>query len=151
MHILHQQPEDQKEAHISYVMQRLIRPIIFSIGTLGDNDHLAVSIQYILFQYRSLQKIKYFGISLQGNMVAIFLSVLREMTSYHYSVFVNILKSETGVERDLRDPYKQGLLKFINDVLVVMKNLFRNSYFPHDWNAMILLQNRYPLSDVKRR
>ncbi|CAL8078440.1 unnamed protein product [Orchesella dallaii] len=119
--IFHRQPHEQKKHHICYIMQILLRPIIMSIGTIGDNDPLA------------------------GNMVAIFLSLLREMNSYQFeilTILINSLKAERTPEHIMiPGPPKQSLLKFLNDVLVVLKNLFHKSYFPPDWNEMVLLQN----------
>lgn len=77
---------------------------------------------------------------IQGNMVAIFLSLLREMNSYQFEI-VNILIKSLREETGQIHP-KQSLLKFVNDILVVLKNLFHKTYFPPDWNEMILLQNR---------
>lgn len=42
MDIFHKQPREQKQHNICYVMQVLLRPIIVSIGTIGDTDTLAV-------------------------------------------------------------------------------------------------------------
>lgn len=75
-------------------------------------------------------------------MVAIFLSLLREMNNYQFEIFnilINSLKAEDTVGQI--HP-KQSLHKFLNDILVVLKNLFHKSYFPPDWSEMILLQNR---------
>ena len=43
MDILHRRDIGTTEPDISYLMQILLKPIIFSIGTIGDNDPLAVS------------------------------------------------------------------------------------------------------------
>lgn len=77
-------------------------------------------------------------------MVAIFLSLLREMNNYEFeilTILINSLKAEVH-SAHAPTPPKQSLLKFLNDILVVMKNLFNKSYFPSDWNEMILLQNQ---------
>lgn len=75
-------------------------------------------------------------------MVSIFLSLLREINSYQFeilTIFVNSMKVEIPVAQG---PPKQSLLKFLNDILVILKNLFHKSFFPSDWNEMILLQSR---------
>ncbi|XP_021951267.1 dedicator of cytokinesis protein 2 isoform X4 [Folsomia candida] len=125
MDILHRQPEDQKVSHIWYIMQILLRPIICSIGTISTGDPLASNMIMV---------------------VTIFLSLLREMKNYHYGILINSLKAESATTPD---PYKQGLLKFLNDVLVVIKNLFHPSYFMPDWNTMILLQNSIVLTALE--
>ena len=43
MDILHRRDIGTTEPDISYLMQILLKPIIFSVGTIGDNDPLAVS------------------------------------------------------------------------------------------------------------
>lgn len=64
------------------------------------------------------------------------------MNSYHFEILnmlIRTLKSEI-IPGQIHP--KQSLLKFLNDILVVLKNLFHKSYFPSDWNEMVLLQNR---------
>ena len=77
----------------------------------------------------------------QGEMVANLLSFFRMMNVRHYAILISSLKGD--LNHSSSRPYKEELLKFLNDVLVVMKNLFSKPYFPADWSEMILLQNRY--------
>lgn len=105
-------------------------------GSLGGR---VITLLYLCTQHLKILIIKKYPL-FQRNMVAIFLALLREMKNYHYGILISSLKAESA---PTPDPYKQGLLKFLNDVLVVMRNLFHPSYFPNDWNTMILLQNRF--------
>ena len=65
-----------------------------------------------------------------GNLVAILVAILRQMTPYHYNQYIN----HFATRHDLTD--------FLMEILIVFRDLVK-IVFPKDWNEMILLQNRY--------
>ena len=67
--------------------------------------------------------------SLVCNLVAILIAILRQMTPYHYTQYIN----HFATRDDLTD--------FLMEILIVFRDLVR-VVFPKDWNEMILLQNR---------
>jgi len=67
-------------------------------------------------------------------MVAILMSLLRQMPPGLFSKFMYTLKEDSN---------KMELFKFVNDTLVVFKILFSKCFFQSNWSEMILLQNRY--------
>ena len=73
---------------------------------------------------------------LQGECVAVLLSILRQMTESHYNAYVNkfIMLS------DMED--------FLMEIMMLFQNLINSSVFQNDWVEMILLQNRYFSSNV---
>lgn len=68
--------------------------------------------------------------SLVGNLVAIMIGILRQMTPSHYEEYINSF------------PTRTDLLDFLMEILCVFKDLVTKNVFPKDWNEMILLQNR---------
>lgn len=76
---------------------------------------LSCSINYTLFQ---------------GNVVATMTSILRQMTPYHYTSYINSFVTKTD------------LLDFIMEILLVFRDMVRKAVYPPDWNEMIMLQNR---------
>ena len=63
------------------------------------------------------------------NMVAILIAILRQMTPYHYTQYINHFET------------RDDLTDFLMEILIVFRDLVR-VVFPKDWNEMILLQNR---------
>jgi dedicator of cytokinesis protein 1 len=66
---------------------------------------------------------------LVGNLVAIIIGILRQMTPFHYNQYINHFATRID------------LLDFLMEILIVFRDLVR-IVFPKDWNEMILLQNR---------
>ncbi|KAF8795296.1 Dedicator of cytokinesis protein 1 like protein [Argiope bruennichi] len=75
--------------------------------------------------------------SLVGNVVATMISVLRQMTPYHYSQYINNFSTKTD------------LLDFIMEILLVFRDLVNKSVYPSDWNEMIMLQNSVILKALR--
>ncbi|XP_071039760.1 dedicator of cytokinesis protein 1 isoform X2 [Parasteatoda tepidariorum] len=75
--------------------------------------------------------------SLVGNVVAIMISVLRQMTPYHYTQYINSFLTKTD------------LLDFIMEILLVFRDLVSKSVYPSDWNEMIMLQNSVILKALR--
>lgn len=61
--------------------------------------------------------------------MAVFTSILRQMTERHYEHY--ILQFETTI--DLND--------FLMEILMVIEDLVRRNVYQADWNEMIMLQN----------
>ncbi|CAG7727806.1 unnamed protein product [Allacma fusca] len=121
MDILYRKDIGPTMENISYLMQLLLKPIICSIITIDYDDHLA------------------------GGMVAILLSLFRQMNDRHYAILIHNLKGDPNSLQ----PVKQELLQFLTDVLLVKKSLFSKPFFPPDWFEMILLQNSIVITTLK--
>ncbi|GIY95439.1 dedicator of cytokinesis protein 1 [Caerostris extrusa] len=89
---------------ISEIMLSILRTVIQCVVHLERKDHLV------------------------GNVVAIMVSILRQMTPYHYNHYINNFSTKTD------------LLDFIMEILLVFRDLVNKSVYPCDWNEMIMLQ-----------
>ncbi|XP_014208352.1 dedicator of cytokinesis protein 1 isoform X2 [Copidosoma floridanum] len=74
---------------------------------------------------------------LVGNLVAVMLSIFRQMTHQHYQIYIQ----HFGTEFDLLD--------FLMEILMVFKDLVSRSVFAHDWCEMIMLQNSVILKALR--
>ena len=61
-------------------------------------------------------------------------SILRQMSDYHYQEYINHFPTRT----DLTD--------FLTEIFLVFKDLVSKNVFPSDWSMMILQQNRCVLA-----
>ncbi|XP_054707947.1 dedicator of cytokinesis protein 1-like [Uloborus diversus] len=75
--------------------------------------------------------------SLVGNVVATMISILRQMTPYHYNQYISNFKTKTD------------LLDFIMEILLVFRDLVSKPVYPSDWNEMIMLQNSVILKALR--
>ncbi|CAM1325956.1 DOCK2 (predicted), partial [Pycnogonum litorale] len=64
-----------------------------------------------------------------ANLVGVMIDILRQMTQYHYDLYIKHF------------PTRTDLIDFLIEILMVFKDLVSNSVYPRDWNEMILLQN----------
>ncbi|KFM70970.1 Dedicator of cytokinesis protein 1, partial [Stegodyphus mimosarum] len=74
---------------------------------------------------------------LVGNVVAMMISVLRQMTPYHYNQYISNFVTKTD------------LLDFIMEILLVFRDLVSKAVYPTDWNEMIMLQNSIILKALR--
>lgn len=72
-----------------------------------------------------------------GNLVSVMLSIFRQMTPYHYQIYVE----HFGTRFDLLD--------FMQEILAVFKDLVSKAVFPNDWSEMIMLQSSIILKALK--
>lgn len=74
-------------------------------------------------------------------MVAILLSLFRQMTKKHYMKLIGNLRALPNGEAEF--------CQFTNDVLVTLKTFSSLTYFPTTWSEMILLQDHIILTVLK--
>ncbi|XP_014253314.1 dedicator of cytokinesis protein 1 isoform X3 [Cimex lectularius] len=74
--------------------------------------------------------------ALVGNLVAIMLSILRQMGSIHFTEYIR------------RFPTNIDLLDFLMEILLVFKDLVSRPVYPKDWSEMIMLQNSIILKSL---
>ena len=67
----------------------------------------------------------------QGRLVAVMIAIFRQMTAYHFEVYITHFVTVTD------------LLDFLMEILLVFKDLVSKPVYPKDWCEMIMLQNRY--------
>ena len=71
------------------------------------------------------------------NAIAVLVSILRQMTPFHYSEYINHFETASD------------LLDFLMEVMMVIKDLVRQRVYPCDWNEMIMLQNNVFLTAIR--
>lgn len=74
---------------------------------------------------------------LVGNLVAIMLAIFRNMSENHYKMYVNHFNTRF----DLQD--------FLNEILLVFKELVSKPVFPNDWLDMTMHQNTVILQSLR--
>ena len=74
---------------------------------------------------------------LVGNLVAIMLAIFRNMTEFHYKIYVNHFHTRF----DLQD--------FLTEILLVFKELVSRPVFPADWLDMMMHQNTVILESLR--
>ena len=67
----------------------------------------------------------------QGNLVAVFVSIIRQMKPLHFKQCIEQFKDDRG-----------ALLDFLMQILMVITDLVSKTVFSSDWSEMIMLQNR---------
>lgn len=107
--VLHGREVGPTQNDISDIMLSILRTVIQTIIDLDRADQLI------------------------GNLVAIVLGILRQMTPYHYNQYINHFAT------------RSDLMDFLMEILLVFIDLVSKEVFPKDWNEMILLQNRFAI------
>ncbi|XP_067134875.1 dedicator of cytokinesis protein 1-like [Centruroides vittatus] len=74
---------------------------------------------------------------LVGNLVAVMVGILRQMTPYHYKQYISSFPTSTD------------LLDFLMEILLVFTDLVNKSVYQKDWNEMIMLQNSVILKALR--
>lgn len=113
MVVLHGHDRTQTVEDISVVMHSVLRTVI----------------QTVIRTNRSLPIV--------GNIVALMISILRQMTKYHYTNYIEHFPTTTD------------LLDFLMEILLVFKDLVSKNVYPKDWNDMIMLQNSVMLKALR--
>ncbi|KAL3213749.1 hypothetical protein MRX96_035244 [Rhipicephalus microplus] len=113
MVVLHGHDRTQTVEDISVVMHSVLRTVI----------------QTVIRTNRSLPIV--------GNIVALMISILRQMTKYHYTSYIEHFPTTTD------------LLDFLMEILLVFKDLVSKNVYPKDWNDMIMLQNSVMLKALR--
>ncbi|KAI1293752.1 Dedicator of cytokinesis protein 1 [Halotydeus destructor] len=72
-----------------------------------------------------------------GNVVALMIGILRQMTPYHYLDYINSFRTQI----DLQD--------FLMEILCVFKDLVNDNVYPKECVDMIMLQNQVILTALK--
>jgi dedicator of cytokinesis protein 1 len=67
---------------------------------------------------------------MQGRLVAVMVSIFRQMTAHHFEVYIGHFMTVTD------------LLDFLMEILLVFEDLVSKPVYPKDWCEMIMLQNR---------
>ena len=75
--------------------------------------------------------------AMSGHLVSILLAILRQMTSDHYTLYFDNFKSSNELN------------VFLNELLMIFKDLVSNPVFPSDSTEMILHQNQVVLGAMK--
>ncbi|XP_076317091.1 dedicator of cytokinesis protein myoblast city isoform X3 [Tachypleus tridentatus] len=75
--------------------------------------------------------------SLVGNLVAVMLAILRQMTPAHYNQYINHFVTRTD------------LIDFLMEILLVFRDLVSKNVYQKDWNEMIMLQNSIILKALR--
>ena len=58
------------------------------------------------------------------------ISILRQMTEYHYSEYINAFSTRVD------------LVDFLMEIFLVFRDLISKGVYPLDWMTMIMQQNR---------
>ncbi|XP_044743403.1 dedicator of cytokinesis protein 1 isoform X2 [Chrysoperla carnea] len=99
---------------IKEIMLRILRTVIQTLITMDRENDLV------------------------GNLVAVMISIFRQMTAHHFEVYVNHFATRTD------------LLDFIMEIFMVFKDLVSSkTVYPSDWSEMILLQNYVILKSLR--
>eukprot|EP00057_Strongylocentrotus_purpuratus_P006618 XP_011661092.1 PREDICTED: dedicator of cytokinesis protein 1 isoform X2 [Strongylocentrotus purpuratus] len=93
---------------------------------------LRTVIQAVIYMYMQQD------LSLIGKYVACMVSLLRQMSDYHYQEYINQFPTRT----DLTD--------FLMEIFLVFKDLVSKNVFPTDWSMMILQLNSVILNSMKQ-
>ncbi|XP_039295839.1 dedicator of cytokinesis protein 1 [Nilaparvata lugens] len=64
-----------------------------------------------------------------GNLVAVMISIFRQMTTFHFEQYI------------AHFPTRTDLLDFLMEILLVFKDLVSAPVYPNDWCEMIMLEN----------
>lgn len=118
---------------ITEIMFTIMRTVIQTTIAMDREGPLVVSnnMHGILNFYYLMDFVRvYILFILQGYLVSIMISMLRQMTAEHYDVYIKHF------------PTKIDLLDFLMEILLVFKDLVSRPVFPKDWCEMIMLQNR---------
>lgn len=113
MAVLHNHDRAQTADDISEVMRSVLRTVI----------------QTVIKTDRSLPIV--------GNIVALMVAILRQMSKYHYQSYLDHFPTSTD------------LLDFLMEILLVFKDLVSKNVYPKDWNDMIMLQNNVMLKALR--
>ncbi|CAN8023877.1 unnamed protein product, partial [Ixodes persulcatus] len=113
MVVLHGHDRAQTVDDISQVMLSVLRTVI----------------QTVIKTDRSL--------SIVGNIVALMVAILRQMSKHHYQIYLDHFPTNTD------------LLDFLMEILLVFKDLVSKNVYPKDWNDMIMLQNNVMLKALR--
>ncbi|XP_023708307.1 dedicator of cytokinesis protein 1 isoform X4 [Cryptotermes secundus] len=74
---------------------------------------------------------------LVGRLVAVMISIFRQMTAHHFEVYIGHFVTITD------------LLDFLMEILLVFKDLVSKPVYPKDWCEMIMLQNSVILKSLR--
>lgn len=74
---------------------------------------------------------------LVGNLVAVMISIFRQMRPSHFQEYIKHFKTKTD------------LLDFLMEILLVYKDLVSRPVYPKDWCEMIMLQNSVILKSLR--
>ncbi|XP_064466141.1 dedicator of cytokinesis protein 1-like [Ornithodoros turicata] len=113
MVVLHSHDRSLTKDDITEIMQSMLRTVI----------------QTVIRTDRSLPIV--------GNIVALMVAVLRQMSKPHYQAYLDHFATTTD------------LLDFLMEILLVFKDLVSKNVYPKDWNDMIMLQNSVVLKALR--
>jgi len=88
-----------------------------------------------------LELVQYCGFRFQGNLVAVMLSIFRQMDEIHFNIYLSCGDRHVG-PFPAHFPTTTDLLDFLMEILLVFKDLVARPVFPSQWCEMIMLQNR---------
>ncbi|XP_049862449.1 dedicator of cytokinesis protein 1 isoform X3 [Schistocerca gregaria] len=74
---------------------------------------------------------------LVGNLVAVMISIFRQMKAHHFEVYISHFQTKTD------------LMDFLMEILLVFKDLVSRPVYPKDWSEMIMLQNSVILKSLR--
>ncbi|XP_012940011.1 dedicator of cytokinesis protein 1 isoform X2 [Aplysia californica] len=123
--------DSSRDVDISLLMEKVLRTVIQAVINM---DQSMKQVQTI--KNRRLEQ--FFGHqpppsvsfeSVNGNCVAVMVSMLRQMTDLHYRNY--ILSFPTSVD----------LMDFLMEILCVFRDLVNRKVYPTDWLEMIMIQN----------
>ncbi|GAB6025462.1 Dedicator of cytokinesis protein 5 [Chamberlinius hualienensis] len=110
---LHLQRVGETSSDVSVVMTKIFRTVVQKVISSNPEEPL------------------------MGNLVAVMISILRQMEAFHYKEYIERFKLATD------------LLDFLMELLMVFTELVKKPVFPKDWNEMIMLQNSVILKTVR--
>ncbi|XP_022091656.1 dedicator of cytokinesis protein 1-like isoform X3 [Acanthaster planci] len=103
-------------------------------GDISEIMHtlLRTVIQSVVFMYIGNDD------TLIGRLVSCLISILNQMTEFHYQEYINSF------------PTRTDLLDFLMEIFMVFRDLISKNVYPPDWATMIVQQNRVILIAMKQ-
>ncbi|XP_033633193.1 dedicator of cytokinesis protein 1-like isoform X1 [Asterias rubens] len=103
-------------------------------GDISEVMHslLRTVIQSVIFMYMDNDE------TLIGRFVSSMISILHQMTEYHYQEYINAF------------PTRTDLLDFLMEIFMVFRDLISKNLYPNDWATMIVQQNSVILFAMKQ-
>ncbi|XP_041370196.1 dedicator of cytokinesis protein 1-like isoform X4 [Gigantopelta aegis] len=130
------------ESDLYVIMQTILRTVIQSVIGMDRNSKIvsvtkpeSCSKIAQFFGHQPPQDISYNW--LNGNCVAVMMSILRQMTENHYVSYINSFTTTYDV------------LDFLMEIILVFRDLISRNVYPEDWVEMILLQNSVMLRALR--
>ncbi|PSN51994.1 Dedicator of cytokinesis protein 1 [Blattella germanica] len=117
---------------LSDIMELLFRPDIGQ--TIHDISEIMLTILRTVIQTTIAMDRES---PLVGRLVAVMIAIFRQMTAYHFEVYITHFVTVTD------------LLDFLMEILLVFKDLVSKPVYPKDWCEMIMLQNSVILKSLR--